>query len=110
MGKTSTARRIAAETLQMDNLVTRELVENSPELLERSAKPLLIDEWQRLPVVWGYVRRQVDQNNRGGQFVLTGSALPREHPAKLPPEANIHSGAGRIVRLRMRPLSMAERA
>jgi predicted AAA+ superfamily ATPase len=101
VGKTSTARRIAVETLQMDNPVTRELVENSSELLERSAKPLLIDEWQRLPVVWDYVRRQVDQNNKGGQFVLTGSAMPRE--------ANIHSGAGRIVRLRMRPLSMAER-
>jgi predicted AAA+ superfamily ATPase len=101
VGKTSTARRLAAETLQMDNPVTKELVENSPELLERSEKPLLIDEWQRLPVVWDYVRRQVDQNNKGGQFLLTGSALPRE--------ANIHSGAGRIIRLRMRPLSMAER-
>ncbi|GHV73899.1 ATPase AAA [Spirochaetia bacterium] len=101
VGKTSTARRLAAETVQLDNPVTRELVENSPELLERSAKPLLIDEWQWLPVVWDYVRRQVDQNNKGGQFLLTGSALPRA--------AHIHSGAGRIVRLRMRPLSMAER-
>jgi predicted AAA+ superfamily ATPase len=102
VGKTSTARRITTETLQMDNPVTRELVENSPEILERSAKPLLIDEWQRLPVVWDYVRRQVDQNNEGGQFLLTGSAMPCG--------ANIHSGAGRIVRLRMRPLSMAERS
>ncbi|GHT75741.1 ATPase AAA [Spirochaetia bacterium] len=101
VGKTSTARRLAAETLQMDNPVSRELVENSPEVLERAAKPLLIDEWQRLPVVWEYVRRQVDRNNAGGQFLLTGSAIPRD--------ANIHSGAGRIVRLRMRPLSLAER-
>ncbi|MDR0878983.1 MAG: DUF4143 domain-containing protein [Treponema sp.] len=101
VGKTSTAKCLAVETLQMDNTVTRELVGNSPELLERSKKPLLIDEWQRLPVVWDYIRRQVDQNNKGGQFLLTGSAIPRD--------ANIHSGAGRIVRLRMRPLSMAER-
>jgi predicted AAA+ superfamily ATPase len=101
VGKTSTARRLAAETFQMDNPATRELVENSPEVLERAAKPLLLDEWQRLPVVWDYVRRCVDKNNKGGQFLLTGSAIPQG--------ANIHSGAGRIVRLRMRPLSLAER-
>jgi uncharacterized protein len=51
--------------------------------------------------VWDTVRRSVDRDASGGRFLLAGSASPRERPA--------HSGAGRIVRLRMRPLSLAER-
>ena len=62
---------------------------------------MLLDEWQRLPAVWDVVRRAVDANNSAGQFLLTGSANPTN------PES--HSGAGRIVSVRMRPLALAER-
>ena len=64
-------------------------------------RPILIDEWQRLPFTWDLVRRAVDDGAPPGSFLLTGSAVPNPPPA--------HSGAGRIVSLRMRPLSLAER-
>ncbi len=70
----------------------------------RSARerPVLVDEWQKLPEVWDVVRRAVDANPKGGQFLLVGSATPAPH-------ATAHTGAGRIGRLRMRPLTLSER-
>lgn len=101
VGKTATASQRAATILRMDTSADAELIRAAPEQLELIAKPALIDEWQRLPEVWDRVRRLADQNSEGGQFLLTGSAAPAG--------ASIHSGAGRIVSLRMRPLSIAER-
>lgn len=63
--------------------------------------PLLIDEWQRVPQVWDAVRRAVDRGSPPSNFLLTGSASPVAAPT--------HSGAGRIVTVRIRPLSLAER-
>ncbi|MGI8985229.1 MAG: ATP-binding protein, partial [Nocardioidaceae bacterium] len=62
--------------------------------------PVLVDEWQRYPESWDRVRRAVDEGAPPGSYLLTGSATTT---------AATHSGAGRIVRLRMRPLSLAER-
>lgn len=45
--------------------------------------------------------RAADHGARPGQYLLTGSATPTD--------TTVHSGAGRIVRLRMRPMSLAER-
>ncbi len=69
--------------------------------IERLAKPVLIDEWQRYPPVWDAVRRSVDLDPSPGRYLLTGSASPADGPT--------HSGAGQIVRVRMRPLALAER-
>lgn len=66
-----------------------------------SVPPVLLDEWQRVPEVWDAVRRSVDADPRPGRFLLTGSAAPES------PET--HSGAGRIVRVRLRPMPLAER-
>jgi len=63
--------------------------------------PVLIDGWQRTSETWDLVRREVDRDATPGRFLLTGSSTVGERPA--------HSGAGRIVTLRMRPLTLAER-
>jgi hypothetical protein len=63
--------------------------------------PVLIDEWQHYPPVWDRVRRAVDAHDPPGPFLLTGSVAPKG--------AGVHTGAGRIVAMRMRPLSLAER-
>jgi predicted AAA+ superfamily ATPase len=63
---------------------------------------VLLDEWQRAPAVWDLVRRSVDRDPSAGRFLLTGSASPTSAPT--------HSGAGRIVTVRMRPMSLSERA
>ena len=102
VGKTATAGRRAATTLALDRPVQQELLAADPGRLERLDGPILLDEWQRYPPSWDLVRRSVDANPAGGRFLLAGSATP--------PEGATHSGAGRIVRLRLRPLSLAERA
>ena len=68
-------------------------------IIAADERPLLVDEWQRVHPTWDVVRRLVDENHRGGQFLLTGSA----------PMAESHSGAGRITSMRMRPLTLPER-
>ncbi len=101
VGKTTTATRRSGAVFQLDDPDQLEVL--SADLSQLGAEPgtVVIDEWQRHPPVWDYVRRQVDAGAPPGRYVLTGSALPAEAPA--------HSGAGRIVQLRMRPLSLAER-
>lgn len=101
VGKTVTAQRRAKTTIALDDPAQRELLAADPERLDRSPAPVLVDEWQRYPVVWDLVRRSVDRDSRPNRFLLTGSAAPVEAPT--------HSGAGRIVRVRMRPMSLAER-
>lgn len=102
VGKTETARRRAAAELPLDQGAVRAVVEAEPSTILNRARPLLIDEWQLVPEVWDVVRRAVDGDNSGGQFLLTGSASER-------PGVTMHSGAGRIVRLRMRPMTLEER-
>lgn len=101
VGKTATALRRAATVFNLDDPAQRALLEADRERLDRASPPVLLDEWQLLPMVWDTVRRSVDRRASPGRFLLTGSAAPTEAPT--------HSGAGRIVRLRMRPMSLAER-
>jgi uncharacterized protein len=101
VGKTATAVARASVVHLLDQPARRELVSAAPDRLVEGPWPVLIDEWQRWPSSWDVVRRAVDADARPGRFQLTGSASP-ESPGT-------HSGAGRIVRVRMRPLSLAER-
>lgn len=101
VGKTATASRFARTTIALDVPDEREAFASDPDRLSTSAEPILIDEWQRFPPAWDYVRRAVDDNRRPGRFLLTGSAVPLGVP--------LHSGAGRIVTVRMRPMSVFER-
>lgn len=101
VGKTETARRRAQTTYQLDEEAERVIAEAEPGQVLRGAKPILVDEWQRVPATWDVVRRAVDRDYGPGQFLLTGSASPASPPT--------HSGAGRIITLRMRPLTLFER-
>lgn len=101
VGKTRTARRRAEAFFDLSDPATLELVRGDPTRVTTAPPPVVIDEWQCLPAVWDLVRRAVDDDPTPGRFLLTGSASPAER--------STHSGAGRIVRLRMRPLSLAER-
>ena len=101
-GKTETARRVAASEVRLDvDANARQAAEADPSLLLGGAVPRLIDEWQVVPDVWNHVRRAVDDRGSPGQFLLTGSAVPRD-------DATRHTGAGRFARLRMRPMSLFE--
>lgn len=102
VGKTTTAEQRAMGVAKLDSKSVRESIAADPELILGRQRPLLIDEWQKVPEVWDAVRRAVDADPEGGQFLLTGSASPQ-------PGATAHSGAGRIGRLRMRPMTLSER-
>lgn len=83
------------------NFQNRRLAEMSPSLVLEGEMPRLIDEWQEVPPLWDAVRHKVDQKGVKGQYILTGSATPNH-------KGIMHSGAGRIARLRMRPMSLYE--
>jgi predicted AAA+ superfamily ATPase len=101
VGKTETARRRAGTIHELDDPAQRTIIEADPSRMLSGNPPILIDEWQRVPPVWDVVRRAVDAGCPPSSFLLTGSASPVDAPT--------HSGAGRIITVRMRPLSLAER-
>jgi predicted AAA+ superfamily ATPase len=101
VGKTATAARRAALTRELDDPAQRSIAAADPARLLDGPAPVLIDEWQYVPESWDLVRRAVDAGAAPGSFLLTGSSRP--------PERGSHSGAARIVSVRMRPLALSER-
>ena len=101
-GKTTTAREFAASEVLFDvDEDARHLAAADPAEVLKGPSPRLIDEWQLEPRVWNHVRRAVDDRRATGQFILTGSAVPGD-------DATRHTGMRRMVRLRMRPMSLQE--
>lgn len=100
VGKTATAIQRARTVRSLDDPAQREYADADPRRLLDGDPPVLIDEWQYLPESWDLVRRAVDAGAAHGRFLLTGSSRTT---------GGSHSGAGRIVSVRMRPLSLAER-
>lgn len=84
-----------------NNFQNRRLAEMSPDLILEGDTPRLLDEWQEVPSIWDAVRYTVDKRGQKGQFILTGSSTPKR-------KGIIHSGAGRIGKLRMRTMSLFE--
>ena len=101
VGKTTTALQRVESIVNLDSKATRVPIEADPSQVLRLKRPVLIDEWQRVPEVWDVIRHSVDRDSSGRQFLLAGSASPIVGA----PE---HSGAGRIGRLRMRPMTLSE--
>ncbi len=101
-GKTETARQIAASEVLLDiDENARRAIAVDPGLVLRGDIPRLIDEWQLEPRIWNHIRRTIDDRGKPGQFILTGSAVPADDITR-------HTGAGRLTRLRMRPMTLYE--
>lgn len=104
-GKTRTAAEKAASVLLMQDPDYTEsylrAADTKPSLLLRGETPRLIDEWQMAPVLWDAVRFAVDQRGETGQFILTGSAVPKDNEIQ-------HTGTGRISRMFMRTMTLFE--
>jgi uncharacterized protein len=100
VGKSATAAERVEAEFRLESPTVRDLVEADPDRL-MDGRRVLLAEWQHLPFTWDLVRRAVDAGAAPGQFLLTGSASLVD-PGR-------HSGAGRILRLRMRPLALSER-
>lgn len=104
-GKTTSAEQAAASIIKLqDRKRSRQymmIAELNPAKLLEGEAPRLIDEWQMAPVLWDTVRDEVDERRQSGQFILTGSAVPKD-------DGISHTGTGRIGRLKMYPMSLFE--
>lgn len=101
-GKTWTSLKHGKSVTYVDQFVDQ--VKSQPSLALIGEKPHVIDEWQIVPSIWDVVRHEVDKT-RGchSSWILTGSSTPLTDE-----EAPYHSGAGRIGRIRMHPMSLSE--
>jgi predicted AAA+ superfamily ATPase len=104
-GKTRSAEEIAKSALYMQdpdaskaNILT---AKTKPSLLLDGETPRLLDEWQVAPELWNAVRFAVDKRHANGQFILTGSVIPSRTD-------DMHTGTGRIARMKMRTMSLFE--
>lgn len=84
-----------------NNFSNRQLAELNPSLILQGETPRMIDEWQEVPAIWDATRAEVDKRHKKGQIILTGSSTPKT-------KGILHSGSGRIVRLRMNTMSLYE--
>ncbi len=101
-GKTTTCMLYQKSFIKLNTRQTIELAKLNPKGVLIGDKPRLIDEWQAVPDIWNQVKDALDFEYSFGQFLLTGSSTPAD-------KTQIHhSGAGRIVPLKMRPMSLYE--
>lgn len=104
-GKTTTAGRKSKSQIYLQDKVQygryADIAKIDPSLLLKGDTPVLVDEWQTLPDIWGAVRNQIDRRKEKGLFLLTGSSRVNENSLE-------HSGAGRIKREKMRTMSLWE--
>lgn len=102
-GKTETCKRYAKSIYTLDIKSKIEIAQTSPNAILIGDNPRLIDEWQNVPDLWNAARSEIDKrNNKFGQFIFTGSSTPADK------NDIYHSGAGRIVTIQMRPMSLYE--
>lgn len=103
-GKTWSALMHGASVSYVDESL--DLARADPSMMLMGDRPHVIDEWQRVPAIWDCVRHEVDRaRGTRGAFILTGSSTPATRQGEQGPA---HSGAGRIGRVRMSPMSLFE--
>ena len=105
-GKSTTAERFAKTVIKLQDPAKFKQFHaladvGDKQKLFSGEKPILFDEWQKIPDLWDYIRSEIDTHSYRGAFILTGSAKPRE-------DKNRHSGIGRIKRVVLRTMSLWE--
>jgi predicted AAA+ superfamily ATPase len=100
VGKSATALERVESAVLLEDPAVREVISADTRRIN-TGQPVLVDEWHHVPATWDVVRRAVDAGALPGQFMLTGSASA--------PNPGTHSGAGRILSVRMRPMALGER-
>jgi predicted AAA+ superfamily ATPase len=104
-GKSTTSERFAKSVIKLQKPAIykqyRILADIGDDNLLSGEKPVLFDEWQKIPELWDYVRNYIDETSGKGLFILTGSAKPIEDKER-------HSGIGRMKKIIMRTMSLWE--
>lgn len=104
-GKTRTASERCKTIIEFQDEERRNgylsVAETSPRLLLNNEKPILFDEWQDAPKLWGTIRKNCDDNPEStGEYYLTGSSSKKIDTP--------HTGTGRISEIQMYPMSLWE--
>lgn len=101
-GKTTTSMLFQKSFMKLNTNSRIKLARLNPKQALEGKNPRLIDEWQTVPEIWNYVKEDLDNEYQFGKYILTGSSTPVD-------KSEIHhSGAGRIVAIKMRPMSLFE--
>ena len=103
-GKTTIAKHQAKSYIEFQNEDLREqLLETAsinPSKLLIGDKPRLFDEWQDAPKIWGAIRKNIDDEEKLGLYILTGSTSNKIK--------TLHTSTLRISTMKMYPLSLYE--
>ncbi len=104
-GKTRTAKERCQTVIEFQDEELRagylEVADTSPKLFLNNPKPILFDEWQDAPKIWGTIRKDCDDNPENiGEYFLTGSTSKKVLTA--------HTGTGRITEITMYPMTLFE--
>ena len=101
-GKTTTCMRFQKSFVKLNTKKSIQLAELDPKATLVGDNPRLIDEWQTVPDIWNAIKDDLDDEYSFGKYILTGSSTPADKTDIM------HSGAGRITVLKMRPMSLYE--
>ena len=104
-GKTRTAKERCKTVIEFQDEERREgylnIAQTAPSLFLKNEKPILFDEWQDAPKIWGTIRKDCDDNPQAtGQYFLTGSSSKKINTP--------HTGTGRISEVTMFPMTLFE--
>ncbi len=104
-GKTWCARSVSNSEYSLvdpeDNFINLRIAKEDPVVALKGDEPHLIDEWQDVPKIWDAVRYTVDKDGKKGRFILCGSSTVDKTKKS-------HSGAARIVDVKMQTMSLYE--
>lgn len=101
-GKTTSCEQYAKSIFRINTVDTVNKTLLNPGIALVGEKPHLIDEWQKVPDVWNYIKQDLDEDYQFGKYILTGSSTPADKSLIQ------HNGAGRISKLKMRTMSLFE--
>ena len=104
-GKTRTAKERCKTIIEFQDEEKRDgyiaVAETSPGLFLKNKKPILFDEWQDAPKIWGMIRKACDDDPEAvGEYYLTGSTSRKTDTP--------HTGTGRITEATMYPMTLYE--
>lgn len=105
-GKTRTAKERCRTAIEFQDEEKRDgymaVAETAPNLLLKNEKPILFDEWQDAPKIWGAIRKDCDDHpDHTGEYYLTGSTSKRVNTSH-------HTGTGRITEIQLYPMTLFE--
>jgi predicted AAA+ superfamily ATPase len=102
-GKTTTISRRARTVIRLAAGAEAAAFAADPDTALRGLEePVLLDEWQEVPEVFGAAARAINADPRPSRYFLTGSV--RAHL-----QNRVYAGTGRIVQISMYPMTVREK-